>query len=190
MNTNTDPSTIVQNLLDQTLNDTKAVARLRAFAANRIATAGPPGLLTDCDPDDALQDTYLRVCRHIANAVQGWRPKPQHITDAPAFERWLCSIINAMVANKALAARARRKREQLAFPVGAPDVLAQVEARCKRDRLIERLRLHYQDDPAWLRRIDAWANDPTGHHPGQPHQAYALRKKINAFLAEESPGLS
>jgi DNA-directed RNA polymerase specialized sigma24 family protein len=190
MNTQTDPSTIVQNLLNQILDDAKAVARLRGFAANRLTAAGPPGFLPDYDADDVLQDTYLRVCRHLANAVQGWRPKPQHIADAPAFERWLCSIINAVVANEALAARTRRKREVLALPAAAPDVVAQVEARCKRDRLIERLRLHYQGDPAWLHRIDAWANDPAGHYPGQPYQAYALRKKVNAFLTEGVPELS
>ena len=93
------------------------------------------------------------------------------------------------MANQVLAARTRRHRESQCQPSAAPDVVAQVEARCRRDRLIERLREHYQDDPAWLSRIDAWANDPAGRYPGQPYQAHALRQKVTALLAEEAPEL-
>lgn len=189
MNPSINPTSVVQNLLDQVLRDPKACGRLRGFAANRIASAGRPGCLPDYDADDVLQDAFLRVCRHLANAAHGWQPKTQHIEDAAAFERWLCSIINALVGNQAVAARSRRLRESQCQPAAAPDVVAQVEARCKRNRLIERLREHYQHDPAWLTRIDAWAADPAGHYPGQPHQAHALRRKVKAWLAEEPPEL-
>lgn len=189
MNTIHSHTTLAQTLLQQLAADCGARQRLCAFARNRLATSGADRLVSDGDAEDVVHDALLRVLRHLAKESQGWQPKPMHVADAAAFERWVCSIINAVVANKALAARTRRQRELLAHPAAAPDVVAQVEARCKRDRLIEWLRLHYQDDPAWLERIELWAREASGCYPGKPHQAYALRQQVERWLTENAPEL-
>lgn len=189
MNINHSNSNLAQTLLQQIADDHAARKRLCAFAQHRLAASGADQLLPDYGPEDVVQDALLRVLRHLAKVSQGWEPKPMHVADAHAFERWLCSIINGVVANQSLAARTRRQREQVAHPAAAPDVVAQVEARCQRDRLIKSLRLRYQDDPAWLERIELWARDGSGRYFGKLHQAHALRQHVDQWLTEHAPEL-
>lgn len=189
MNINHSNLTLAQTLLHQLADDRSARRRLCAFAHNRLASSVSDRIVSDGDAEDVVQDALLRVLRHLAKESQGWQPKPMHVADAAAFERWMCSIINGVVANQALAARTRLQRELHTHPAAAPDVVAQVEARCRRTRLLDHLRNHYRHDAAWLERIELWAREASGRYPGKPHQAYALRQQVERWLTENTPEL-